>query len=136
MGYFSEMDFMQYEEAEWSSSSKVQLLAERIDYLNESLADLEARCPRDMSDPGYDRMFYAESLNETCDVSTIQGVLQGICKTEELLQIAEDEARREREEQQRHREWSSTVLETGATPDYQIVLLSVFFPVADPSVAA
>ena len=131
MGYFSELDYMQHEEMEWGNPTTVQQLADRIDCLNESLNDLEDRCPRDMCDPGFDRMFYSECQSGACeDLNTLQGVLQEIRNTEELLRIAEQE------EQQDRVKWRNTVLETGATPDYQIVLLSAFFPVADPSVAA
>ena len=137
MGYFSELDYVQHEEMEWSNPTTVQRLADRIDCLNESLNDLVDRCPHDMCDPGFDRMFYSECLSEVCDnVSTMQGLLQEIRKTEELLLIAEQEERRETEEQRERMKWRSTVLETGATPDYQVVLLSAFFPAADPSVAA
>ena len=137
MGYFSELDYMQHEEVEWSSAAKVQQLADRIDYLNDSLVDMEEQCPRDMCDPGFDRMFYSECLVDACgDVNTIQGVLQEIRKTEELLRIAAVEEQRELKEQQERTDWRNTVWRTGATPDYQIVLLSAFFPAADPSVAA
>ena len=137
MGYFSELDYMQHEEAEWSIATKVQQLTDQIQYLNERLIDLESQCPRDMLNPEYDHKFYSECLTGNGDdVDTIQGVLHNLRKTKELLRIAEAEARRESEEQQERMEWRNTVLETGATPDYQIVLLGVFFPVADHSTAA
>ncbi len=137
MGYFSELDYMQREEAEWSSPTKVQQLVDRIDCLNESLVDLENQCPRDMLNPEYDNKFYSECLTGTwADVDTIQGVLHNLRKTKELLRIAEVEEQRELKEQQECMDLRSAVWETGATPDYQIVLLNVFFPAADPSVAA
>ena len=137
MGYFSEMDFMNREETEWSNPSNVQQLRDQIEYLNESLIDLDGQFPRDMCDPEFDRMFYAECLTEVHDdADTVQGVLQAIRKTEDQLRIAKEEERRAAEGQSRRMDWESTVLETGATPDYQIVLLSVFFPAADPSAAA
>ena len=137
MGYFSEMDFMQCEEMGWSEPTNVQQLKDRIQSLHDSLADLKDRCPRDVREPEFDRMFYSECLNVTeGDANTIQGLLQDIRKTEEQLRIAEEEKRRETEEQQRQTEWRNTVLETGATPDYQIVLMSVFFPAAGNSAAA
>ena len=137
MGYFSELDYMQHEEMEWSNPTAVQQLADRIDCLNERFNDLEDRCPRDMSDPVFDRMFYSECQSGACeDLNTLQGVLREIRKTEELLRLAEEDERREAEEQRERVNWRTTVLETGATPDYQIVLVSAFFTAADPSVAA
>ena len=137
MGYFSELDYMQREEAKWSNAAKVQQLTDQIQYLNERLADLEEHCPRDMSNPEYDHQFYSECLTGTWDdVNTIQGVLHNLRKTKEQLRIAEVEEQRELKEQQERMDWRNTVWETGATPDYQIVLLNVFFSVADPSVAA
>lgn len=128
MGYFSEFDVMQHEDAAWDGSTvKVQQLAGRIDDLNERFAELENRCSRDLWDPEFDRVFYSECLTEAGDdMDTMQGVMQAIRKTEELLRIAEEE------EQQRN-DWRNTVWETGATPDDQIVLLSAFF---DLTVAA
>lgn len=137
MGYFSELDYMQHEKAEWSSATKVQQLTDQIQYLNERLVDLEDHCPRDISNPEYDHRFYSECLTGTWnDENTIQGVLHHLRKTKELLRIAEAEEQRELKEQQERMDWRNTVWETGATPDYQIVLLSVFFPAADPTVAA
>ena len=137
MGYFSELDFMEREEAEYSRATKVEQLTERMVYLSEQFADLVERCPSDMADPDFDGKFYSECLTEADDdTSTVQGVLQTIRKTKELLRIAEEEERQKAEEQQHRLEWRNTVWETGATPDYQIVLLSVFFPAADRSVAA
>ena len=137
MGYFSEMDYMQHEEAQRSSAAKVQQLTDQIQCLNERLVDLEDHCARDVLNPEYDHQFYSECLTGTWDdVNTVQGVLHNLRKTEELLQIAEVEEQRELKGQQERMEWRNTVLETGATPDYQIVLLSAFFPAEDPSVAA
>ena len=137
MGYFSELDYMQHEEAEWSSPTGVQRLIDRMDHLNERLADLEDPCGHDASNPEYDRQFYSECLTgDWEDVDTIQGVLYDLRKTKEQLQMAEAEEQRKLQEQQDRMDWRNTVWETGATPDYQIVLLSVFFPAADPSAAA
>ena len=137
MGYFSELDYMQHEEAEWSSAEKVQQLTDQIHHLNESLIDLESQYPRDMLNPEYDHKFYSECLTGNGDdMDTIQGVLHNLRKTKELLRIAEAEERQELEKQQERMEWRNTVLETGATPDYQIVLPGVFFLVADHSAAA
>ena len=137
MGYFSELDYMQHEETEWSNQTTVRQVADRIDCLNERLNDMEDRYPRDMCDPGFDRAFYSECLSGTCeDLNTLQGVLREIRNMEELLRIAEQEEQRAAKEQRERVNWKNTILETGATPDYQIVLLSAFFPVADPSVAA
>ena len=137
MGYFSELDFTQCEDTAWSNPTKVQQLSDEIHYLNERILDLEEQCPRDMSDHKFDQMFYSECLEGTYeDSNTVQGVLQTIRKTEDLLRIAEEEEQRKLEEKQQRMEWRNTILETGATPDYQIVLLGVFFPVADHSVAA
>ena len=137
MGYFSELDFTQREEKAWDNPTTVQQLAYRSNYLNERLADFEEECPHDMMDPGFDRMFYSECSTGVCgDVNTIQGVLQAIRKTDDLLRIAEKEEQREIEEQQRRAEWRNTVWETGETPDYQIVLVGVFFPAEGHSVAA
>ena len=137
MGCFSELEYMQHEESEWGSAAKVQQLADQIQYLNESLMDLEAQCPGDLLNPAYDRMFYSECLTgNRNDANTIQGVLHNLRETKELLRMAEAEERREIEERQERLEWRNTVLETGATPDDQFVLLSVFFPAADRSTAA
>lgn len=137
MGYFSELDFTQREEREWDNPTKVQQLTDRMNYLNERLADLEDECPRDRLAPEFDRMFCSEcSTGVYDDTDTIQGVLQAIRKADDVLRIAEKEEQREIEEQQRYMEWRNTVLETGATPDYQIVLLGVFFPAKDHSAAA
>ena len=137
MGYFSELDFTQCEDMAWSNPTKVQQLSDEIHYLNERILDLEEQCPRDMSDHKFDQMFYSECLEGSCeDSDTIQGVLQSIRKTEDLLRIAEEEEQRKLDEKQQRMEWRNTILETGATPDSQIVLLGVFFPVADHSVAA
>ena len=136
MGYFSELDFMQYEETERSDLSKVECLTDRMNSLNERLDELVDQCPGGMLDQEFDRMFYAECLTEIDDSNTVQGVLQEIRKTEEQLRIAEEEERQAQREQQRQMDWRNTVLETGATPDYQIVLMGVFFPAADHSVAA
>lgn len=137
MGYFSELEYTRHEEAEWSSAAKVQQLTDQIRYLNDRLVDLESQVPGDMLNPEYDHRFYSECLTGTWDdTKSIQGVLHNLRKTQELLRIAEAEDRRELEEQQEYLKWRNTVLETGATPDHQIVLLSVFFPAAGPSVAA
>ena len=137
MGYFSELDFTQHEEKEWGDPTQVQQLAARIYDLNEHLDDLEKQCSRDMLDPEFDRMFYSECLTGNLDdASTIQGVLQEIRKAEDMRHLAEEEEQRELEEQHQRMEWRTTVWETGATPDYQIVLLGVFFPAEDHSVAA
>ena len=137
MGYFSELDYTQHEEAEWGSTAKVQQLTDQIQYLNESLIALDSQCPHDMFNAEYDHKFYSECLTGNWnDTDTIQGVLHNLRKTRELLRIAEAEERRELEEQQERMEWRNTVLETGATPDYQIVLLGVFFPAADHTIAA
>lgn len=136
MGYFSELDLTNYEN-EWGSPSKVQQLTDQLCVLNERLINLGGWCPRDMLNPSFDRCFYSECLSGICDdVNTIQGVLQAIRKTEELLRVAEDEERRELEEQQRLLAWRTVVLETGATPDHQIVLMDAFFPVNDRLAAA
>lgn len=137
MGYFSELDFTQREDTAWSNPTKMQQLTDEIHYLNEQLIDLEDQYPRDMSDHGFDQMFYSECLTGTCDdANTMQGVLQAIRKKEDLLQIAKAEEQMEFEEKQRRMEWRNTILETGETPDYQIVLLGVFFTPADHSAAA
>jgi len=137
MGYFSELDFVQHEDTGWSGTAKLQELADQMELLNERLLVVQEDCPHDMCDPNFDRMFYSECLSEVDnDLTTVQGVLQAIRNTEDQLRIAEEEERRESEEQQRWMEWRNTVLETGATPDYQIVLVSVFFPAAGHSVAA
>lgn len=137
MGYFTELDFAQREERVWGEPTKLQQLTDRINCLNNHLIDLEERSPRDMRDPCFDRAFYSEcSAGAYDDLNTMQGVLQAIRKTDDLLQIAEKEEQQKMEEQQQRMEWRSTVWETGATPDYQIVLLGVFFPVDGHSVAA
>ena len=83
MGYFSELDYMQYDEREWGSPTQAQQLIDRIDCLKESLVDLENQCPRDMCDPEFDRIFYSECMTDFCDdVHTIQGILQEIRKAE------------------------------------------------------
>ena len=135
MGYFSEMDYMQHEETEGSSAAKVQQFTDQIQYLNERIVDLGD--PSDMLNPEYDHQFYSECLTGAFeDMNTVQGVLHNLRKTSEMLRIAEAEEQRELREQQERMGWRNTVWETGATPDNQIVLLSVFFSAADPSVAA
>ena len=137
MGYFSELDFTQQKDNEWGNPSRVQQLTDQLYCLNERLVDLEDQCPGDVMDPRFDRTFYSECLTESCDdADTMQGVLQAIRRTEELLCIAEEDERLNNEERQRQAAWRNTVRETGATPDYQIVLLGVFFPAEDRSAAA
>lgn len=94
------------------------------------LSDINSRttfgiCPKDVLHPMYDCRFYADHITEQYEMPmTIQGVLRAIEAVKETL---EDRKLRETE---RYR-FVASILDSGATPDGQIVMVSVFLPLIE-----
>lgn len=85
----------------------------------------QAICPKDVLHPMYDCRFYADHITEQYEMPmTIQGVLRAIEAVKETL---EDRKLRETE---RYR-FVASILDSGATPDGQIVMVSVFLPLIE-----
>lgn len=104
-----------------------------LDSFTELTAELAARhkqyehyiCPKDVLHPMYDCRFYADHITEQYEMPmTIQGVLRAIEAVKETL---EDRKLRETE---RYR-FVASILDSGATPDGQIVMVSVFLPLIE-----
>lgn len=111
----------------------VRILDSFTELTAELTAELAARhkqyehyiCPKDVLHPMYDCRFYADHITEQYEMPmTIQGVLRAIEAVKETL---EDRKLRETE---RYR-FVASILDSGATPDGQIVMVSVFLPLIE-----
>lgn len=87
--------------------------------------ELTSICPKDPLDPLYDCYVYEDHIAEQYEMPmTIQGVLRAIEAVKETL---EDRKLRETE---RNR-FVASILDSGATPDGQIAMVSVFLPLIE-----
>ena len=131
MSYFAQKDVgMREYEARWGSS-KLESLQSRLDYLEDSLAFLELQLPLEKTDPLFDRCFYEDFTTDIYDdVCTIQGALEAKLKAEDLIDAELAKVRCQLKEEKTLFELRTSIIETGATPDEQIALVTVFSSLA------
>lgn len=125
MGYFSKVD-LALQEAEYRSqrqhAKKMDALKQRLEYLQEQFEALEDSRPHDPLDPMYDRYFYADHITEPYELAkTAEGLYEAIT-------LVLEEMAAQKNYFQKSQEWLKTIAETGSTPEGQIVLSPVLFP--------
>ncbi len=104
------------------SMDPLQLYLEDLYAVQDELASI---CPKEPLHPLYDRCFYEDYITERYEMpTTIQGVLRAINSVKEEL---EDRKLRETEQNR----LVASILDSGATPDGQIVMVGVFLPLIE-----
>ena len=128
MSYFAQKDVGMREYEDRWGAPKLESLQSRLDYLEDSLAFLELQLPLEKTDPLFDRCFYEDFTTDIYDdVCTIQGALEAKLKTENLIDAELAKVRCLLKEEKMLFELRTSIIETGATPDNQIALVTVFF---------
>ena len=101
------------------SIDPLQLYLEDLYAAQDELASI---CPKEPLHPLYDYYFYEDHVTERYEIpTTVQGVLRAIDAVKEELEnrkLCEAEQNR----------LVSSILDSGATPDGQIVMVGVFLP--------
>ena len=130
MGHFSQRaitagDSQSNRRADGCDMLSVDPLQLHLDHLYAVHNELTSICPKDPLDPLYDCYVYEDHIAEQYEMPmTIQGVLRAIEAVKETL---EDRKLRETE---RNR-FVASILDSGATPDGQIAMVSVFLPLIE-----
>ena len=130
MGHFSQRaitsgDSQSNRLADGCDMLSVDPLQLHLDHLYAVHNELTSICPKDPLDPLYDCYVYEDHIAEQYEMPmTIQGVLRAIEAAKEGL---EDRKLRETE---RNR-FVASILDSGATPDGQIAMVSVFLPLIE-----
>ena len=130
MGHFSQRaittgDSRSYRRADGCDILSVDPLQLHLDHLYAVYDELTSICPKDVLHPMYDCRFYVDHITEQYEMPmTIQGVLRAIEAAKEGL---EDRKLRETEQNR----LVASILDSGATPDGQIVMVSVFLPLIE-----
>ncbi len=130
MGHFSQRaitsgDSQSNRRADGCDMLSVDPLQLHLDHLYAVHNELTSICPKDPLDPLYDCYVYEDHIAEQYEMPmTIQGVLRAIEAAKEGL---EDRKLRETE---RNR-FVASILDSGATPDGQIAMVSVFLPLIE-----
>ena len=130
MGHFSQTaitsgDSQSNRRADGCDMLSVDPLQLHLDHLYAVHNELTSICPKDPLDPLYDCYVYEDHIAEQYEMPmTIQGVLRAIEAVKETL---EDRKLRETE---RNR-FVASILDSGATPDGQIAMVSVFLPLIE-----
>ena len=130
MGHFSQRaitsgDSQSNRRADGCDMLSVDPLQLHLDHLYAVHNELTSICPKDPLDPLYDCYVYEDHIAEQYEMPmTIQGVLRAIEAAKEGL---EDRKLRETE---RNR-FVASILDSGATPDGQIVMVNVFLPLIE-----
>lgn len=130
MGHFSQRaitsgDSQSNRRADGCDMLSVDPLQLHLDHLYAVHNELTSICPKDPLDPLYDCYVYEDHIAEQYEMPmTIQGVLRAIEAVKETL---EDRKLRETE---RNR-FVASILDSGATPDGQIAMVSVFLPLVE-----
>ena len=130
MGHFSQRaitsgDSQSNRRADGCDMRSVDPLQLHLDHLYAVHNELTSICPKDPLDPLYDCYVYEDHIAEQYEMPmTIQGVLRAIEAVKETL---EDRKLRETE---RNR-FVASILDSGATPDGQIAMVSVFLPLIE-----
>ena len=127
MGYFSQRAAItknRYSRADGCDLLDTDPLRLYLDILHEKLDELIDVSPYTPKLPGYDRCFYEDHIPELYEVpTTIQGVLWAI-------KITEGEIERQKSRKADRQKFMSSVLDSGETPDGQIVIIGIFLPIA------
>lgn len=130
MGHFSQRaitsgDSQSNRRADGCDILSVDPLQLHLDHLYAVHNELTSICPKDPLDPLYDCYVYEDHITEQYEMPmTIQGVLRAIEAAKEGL---EDRKLRETEQNR----LVASILDSGATPDGQIVMVSVFLPLIE-----
>ena len=130
MGHFSQRaitsgDSQSNRRADGCDMLSVDPLQLHLDHLYAVHNELTSICPKDPLDPLYDCYVYEDHIAEQYEMPmTIQGVLRAI---EAVKVTLEDRKLRETE---RNR-FVASILDSGATPDGQIAMVSVFLPLIE-----
>ena len=130
MGHFSQRaitsgDSQSNRRADGCDMLSVDPLQLHLDHLYAVHNELTSICPKDPLDPLYDCYVYEDHIAEQYEMPmTIQGVLRAIEAVKETL---EDRKLRETE---RNR-FVASILDSGATPDGHIAMVSVFLPLIE-----
>lgn len=128
MGYFSQRAIITkscYGRADNCDLPDTDPLRLYLDILHEKLDELIDVSPYVPKHPGYDRCFYEDHIPELYEVpTTIQGALGAI-------KITEREIEKQKSKDADRRKFMSSVLNSGETPDGQIVIIGIFLPIAE-----
>lgn len=130
MGHFSQRaitsgDSQSNRRADGCDMLSVDPLQLHLDHLYAVHNELTSICPKDPLDPLYDCYVYEDHIAEQYEMPmTIQGVLRAIEAAKEGL---EDRKLRETERNC----FVASILDSGATPDGQIAMVSVFLPLIE-----
>lgn len=130
MGHFSQRaitsgDSQSNRRADGCDILSVDPLQLHLDHLYAVHNELTSICPKDPLDPLYDCYVYEDHIAEQYEMPmTIQGVLRAIEAAKEGLKD------RKLRETERNR-FVASILDSGATPDGQIAMVSVFLPLIE-----
>ena len=128
MGYFSQRAIITkncYSRSDSCDLPDTDPLRLYLDILHEKLDELIDVSPHAPKHPGYDRCFYEDHIPELYEMpTTIQGVLWAI-------QITEREIERQKSREVERQKLMASVLNSGETPDGQIVIIGIFLPIAE-----
>ena len=120
MAYFSCLEIERREvDKEDVQNRREEKLRRRLMFLEERLAIMEDRRPRDPLHPLFDRYFYTEFYYGQ---EAVQSILEEIDRVQEALQEYETAA-------ERMRYLLESVCATGATPEGQYAVAAVFAPI-------
>lgn len=125
MGWFSELDIELRYGKDKKDRRRVDVLERQRDFLEDRLEELDEIRPFDPLDPLYDLYFYSNHVTVMWEnPQTIQDIL-------ESLRLIDEEIAEFKAQETTRLEFLRSVLNTGATPDGQVVLSAKLFPVEE-----